>query len=94
MTGKPVGVPIAHPVTFLGHGEEDVGATAVGVVDAPHPGVGDEDSRHLAVGDVSEQPVDAATPPAPAAARHAATRGSTGPPWPRPSRNGRDPGRR
>lgn len=63
MTGKPVGMPIAHPVPFLGRGEEDVGATVVGLVDALHPGVGDEDARHLVVGDVSEQLVDAATPP-------------------------------
>ncbi|MFD9435719.1 hypothetical protein [Streptomyces sp. NPDC060002] len=28
MTGKPVGMPIAHPVPFLGRGEENVGATA------------------------------------------------------------------
>jgi hypothetical protein len=56
-------MPIAHLVPFLGRGEEDVCATVVGVVDALHPGVGDEDSRHLVVGDVSEQLVDAATPP-------------------------------
>lgn len=54
MTGKPVGMPIAHLVPFLRRGEEDVGATVVGVVDALHAGVGDEDSRHLVVGDVSE----------------------------------------
>ncbi|MFD3505217.1 hypothetical protein ACFWWT_35820 [Streptomyces sp. NPDC058676] len=54
---------IAHPVPFLGRGKEDVGATVVGVVDALHPGVGDEDARHLVIGDVSEQLVDAATPP-------------------------------
>ncbi|MFE7245634.1 hypothetical protein [Streptomyces sp. NPDC057582] len=35
------------------------------MADALHPGVGDEDSRHLVVGDVSEQLVDAATPPGP-----------------------------
>jgi hypothetical protein len=29
---------IAHPVPFLGRGEEDVGATVVGVVDALHSG--------------------------------------------------------
>ncbi|MFJ8393550.1 Scr1 family TA system antitoxin-like transcriptional regulator [Streptomyces sp. NPDC094144] len=61
-----MGTPIAHPVPFLGRGVEDVGATVVGVVDALHPGVGDEDARHLVVGDVSEQVVDAATAPGPA----------------------------
>ncbi|MCX5254917.1 hypothetical protein OOK27_12170 [Streptomyces canus] len=44
-------MPIAHPVPFLGPGEEDIGATVVGVVDALHAGVGDEDARHLVVGD-------------------------------------------
>lgn len=73
MTGKPVGMPIAHPVPFLGR-EEDIGATVVGVVDALHPGVGDEDSRHLVVGDVSEQLVDAATPPGPAGGEEVAVR--------------------
>jgi hypothetical protein len=57
-------MPIVHPVPFLGRGEEDVGATVVGVVDVLHPGVGDEDSRHLVIiGDVTEQLVDAATSP-------------------------------
>ncbi len=56
------GRPCGHPVPVLGRGEENVGATVVGVVDALHPGVGDEDARHLVVGDVSEQPVDTATP--------------------------------
>ncbi|MER5950185.1 hypothetical protein ABT127_29445 [Streptomyces sp. NPDC001904] len=32
-------MPIAHPVPFLGRGEENVGATVVGVVDGLHPGV-------------------------------------------------------
>ncbi|MFE4830777.1 hypothetical protein [Streptomyces sp. NPDC056672] len=59
-------MPIAQTVPFLGRGEEDVGATVVGVVDALHAGVGDEDSRHLVVGDVSDQLVDTATPPGPA----------------------------
>lgn len=39
MTGKPVGMAIAHPVPLVGRSEEDVGATVVGVVDALHPGV-------------------------------------------------------
>jgi hypothetical protein len=67
-------MPIAHLVPFLRRGEEDVGVTVVGVVDALHPGVGDEDSRHLVVGDVSEQLVDAATPPGPADGEEVAVR--------------------
>ena len=47
MTGKPLGMPIAHPVPFLRRGEEDVGATVVGVVDALHPGPTD---HPLAIG--------------------------------------------
>ena len=74
MTGKPVGIPIAHPVPFLGRGEENVSATVVGVVDAQKPGVGDEDARHLVVGDVSEQIVDATTPPGPAGDEEVAVR--------------------
>lgn len=56
-------MPIAHSVPFLGRGEEDVGATVVGVVDALHQAVGDEDPCHLVVGSVSEQLVDAAVLP-------------------------------
>jgi hypothetical protein len=44
------------------------------VVDALHAGVGDEDSRHLVVGDVSKQVVDAATPPGPAGGEEVAVR--------------------
>ncbi|MFE4823739.1 hypothetical protein ACFRFU_46730 [Streptomyces sp. NPDC056704] len=65
---------IAHPVPFLERGEEDVGATVVGVVDALHPAVSDEDSRHLVVGSVSEQLVDAATPPGSAGGEKVAVR--------------------
>ncbi|MDQ1064966.1 hypothetical protein QFZ32_000405 [Streptomyces canus] len=74
MTGKPVAVPIAHPVPFLGRGEEDVGATIVGMVDALHAGVGDEDSRHPVVGDFSERLVDAAALPGPADGEEVAVR--------------------
>ncbi|MFE4800503.1 hypothetical protein ACFRFL_37200 [Streptomyces sp. NPDC056708] len=43
-------------------------------MDALHPGVGDEDARHLVVGDVSEQLVDAATLPGPAGGEEVAVR--------------------
>ncbi|MFJ4536639.1 hypothetical protein ACIP39_11810 [Streptomyces tibetensis] len=43
VTGKPVGVLIAHLVPFFARGEEDVGTTVVGVVDALHAGVGEPD---------------------------------------------------
>ncbi|MFJ8050008.1 hypothetical protein [Streptomyces luteogriseus] len=44
------------------------------MVDALHPGVGDEDARHLVIGDVSEQLVDAATPPGLAGGKKVAVR--------------------
>lgn len=63
MAGKPVSVPIAKPVPFRRTGEEDVGASVVRVVNAFHPDVGNEDVRHLVVGDLTQQAVDAATLP-------------------------------
>ncbi|MBU8547445.1 hypothetical protein ACIGKG_35125 [Streptomyces rochei] len=56
-------MPIAHLVPLVGRGEKDVGTTVVGVVDALHAGVGDEDSGHLVVSGISEQVVDAAALP-------------------------------
>ncbi|MFI0091826.1 hypothetical protein ACH4OZ_37270 [Streptomyces bobili] len=67
-------MPIAHPIAFFGCGEEDVGTTVVGVVDALHAGVGNEDSRHLVVGGISEQVVDAAALPGPVCGEEVAVR--------------------
>lgn len=53
MSGKPDGVSVAHPVPLLGRGQEDIGAAVVGMVDAPHQDVGDEDAGHLVIGDVA-----------------------------------------
>jgi hypothetical protein len=44
------------------------------VVDALHAGVGDEDSRHLVVGGISEQVVDAAALPGPVDGEEVAVR--------------------
>lgn len=63
VAGKPVGMPIARPIPFPGRSKEDIGAAVVGVVDASHLGVGDEDSRHLVVSDVTERLVEAAISP-------------------------------
>jgi hypothetical protein len=48
--------------------------TVVGVVDALHANVGDEDSRHLVVGGIPEQVVDAAALPGPACGEEVAVR--------------------
>lgn len=65
-------MPIAQLVPLAGRGKEDVGATVVGVVDALHAGVGDEDSRHLVVGGIPEQAVDAAALPGPTGGKEVA----------------------
>jgi hypothetical protein len=71
-------MPIAHLVPLVGCDQEDVGATVVGVVDALHAGVGDEDSGHLVVGGISEQVVDAAALPGPAGGEEVAVLRNSG----------------
>lgn len=53
-TGKPVGMPLACQISLLGRGEEDVSAPVIGIVDALHLSVGDENSRHLVVSNLTE----------------------------------------
>lgn len=74
MPGKPVGMPTAQLVPLAGRGKEDVGATVVGVVDALHAGVGDEDSRHLVVGGIPKQAGCENVPRHPDTGRAACTR--------------------
>ncbi|MFB7570255.1 hypothetical protein [Streptomyces sp. NPDC056165] len=46
-------MPVAEPVPFGRSGEEDVGTAVIGMVNALHPDVCDEDVRHLVICDVA-----------------------------------------